>query len=97
MKALSVLQPAKIKNASQRLYCPTLTTDQTAVIVRCDAYAELDDPTVVSLGYLDRIAVTDERFDNFLDRFLHESNESIESIESVESVESVGSMKSSSP
>ena len=94
MKPLPVRHTAEIQNTSDSFDRSAFASYQTAKVIRCDANAELDHLTIGGFGDLDCVGISNERLDDFFDRFFHESIGSIETVESVASVEFVESVRS---
>ena len=75
MKPFALLLSGVKKQTANRFDRPTFASDDSAHIARPDSNFDFHISAIGNFRYLDRIGITDQRFDNFFNGFLHNINE----------------------
>ena len=71
MKPLAVLLPGGEKNAADRLDRAAFAADDATHVMLGDAHLDTHRFAIRTLGHLDLIGLTDQRFDDFFYSFFH--------------------------
>jgi len=84
LKPLALLLPGVEQQTANRFHSPPFATDEPSHIAFADANLIFYVSPIGNFRHFDRIGISDQRFDDFFNGFLHKFVEFIEFIEFIE-------------